>query len=73
MKTCTLQIEMGHNATEATKIICCLKGQSAADHSTVTRLFKKFYLGCKNLNNKVMSGSHKTMDKVIEVNLASST
>ena len=38
---------MGHKTAEATKNICCVKGEDAADHSTVIRWFKKFHFGCK--------------------------
>ena len=34
--------EQGHNTAEATKNICCVKKEDAADLSTVTRWFKKF-------------------------------
>ena len=51
-KFTTYEFELGHNATEANKNICCTKGEGAVDHSTVTRLFKKFHSGGKNLNNQ---------------------
>ena len=54
--------EMSHNAAEATKNICCTKDERAVDHSIITRWFKKFCLGCKNLNNQAMSGGPKTVD-----------
>ena len=31
------EFELGHNATEATKNICCAKGDGAVDHSIETR------------------------------------
>ena len=43
------------------KNICCVKGEGAGDHSRVTRWFKKFCLGCRNLINQVRSGRPKTM------------
>ena len=63
---------------KVTKIICCVKSEGTVDHSTVTRLFKKFCSGCKNLDNQVRSDKPKTMDieavlKAIEANPASST
>ena len=42
--------KLGHNAMEATKTFC-VKGEGAVDNITVTRLFKKLCLGCKNLND----------------------
>ena len=38
------KFELGHNVTEETKNICCVKGVSTIDHSTVSRWFKKFKL-----------------------------
>ena len=38
---------------EAIKTICCVKSGDAIDHSTVTKSFNKFYLGCKNLNDHI--------------------
>ena len=46
-------IELGHNAIEATKNVCFVKGKGTVDPSTVTRWVKKFPLGCKNLNEQV--------------------
>ena len=43
------KFKLGHNAMKAAKNICA-KDEGAVDHSTVTRWFKKFCLGCKNLN-----------------------
>ena len=40
--------ELGHNATEETKNICCTKGEGAVDYSTAIRRFKKFHLGKNN-------------------------
>ena len=36
------EFKLGHNAAETIKIICCAKGEAAADRSTVTRWLKKF-------------------------------
>ena len=36
--------------------------ENAIDQSTISRWFKKFYLGCKNLNNKARLSITKTMD-----------
>ena len=47
---------------EATKNICCVKGEGTFDHGTITRLLRKFCLGCKNLNNHAISSWPKTMD-----------
>ena len=67
------KFEMGHNVAEAIKIICCTNGER-----TVTRWFKKFCLGCKNLNDPVKLDKPKTVDsetvlQAIEANLSSST
>ena len=47
---------------EAIKNICCVKGKVAVDHSSVTRWFKKFCSGCKNLNEQARSSRLKTRD-----------
>ena len=44
--------KLNHNAMEATKNICSVKGESTVDHSIVTRWFKKFCLDCK-VNQKL--------------------
>ena len=49
---------LGHNAMEATKNICCVKGEGAVDPNIVTRWLKKF---CKNLDNQAKWGRPKTM------------
>ena len=46
----------------ANKNIGCMKGEGTIDYSTITRWFKKFCLGCKNLNNQPRSGRPKTVD-----------
>ena len=54
---------MDHNAVEATKNICCAKGEDAVDHRTITeQWFKKFHSGCKNLKNQARLGRPKTVD-----------
>ena len=63
----------GHNLSETTKNICCMKSEGTVDNSTVTRWFKKFYLSCKNVNNQARSKRSKTVNsktvlQVIEVN-----
>ena len=50
---------------EATKNICCLKGEIAIDHSIVHRWFKKFHTDCKDLNNRSRSGRPKTVDSKV--------
>ena len=60
------EFELGYNFTKATKNICCAKSEEAVDHSVVTRWFKKFYLGCKNLD------IHVGLIDATEANLASS-
>ena len=68
------KFELGHNTSQASKNICCIKSDDAGDHSTVTRWLKKFCLGCKNLNH--LASSEQDSDAVlqaIEVNLVSIT
>ena len=36
--------------------ICCVKGEGAVDHSTVTKWLKKFHTGCKKFDNQARSG-----------------
>ena len=72
------EFESDHNITEATENIFCMKDEGTVDHSTVTRRFKKFCLGCMNFDNQVISGWLKTMDSEvvlqdIEANPASNT
>ena len=38
------------------------KGESTVNHSKVTRHFKKFCSGYKNVDNQAMSGRVKTID-----------
>ena len=49
------------SAVEATKNIW-MKSECAVDHMTVTRWFKKFCSGYKNLNDQGRSGRPKTMN-----------
>ena len=46
---------------EVTKNICCTKGSAFDNHSTIMSWFKKFCLGCKNLNNQARLGRPKTV------------
>ena len=67
--------QLGHNAAEATKTFSYAK-EGTVDHSIVTRWFKKFRLGRKNLDNQTRPGRPKTVDsktvlKVKEANPAS--
>ena len=55
---------------EATKNVCCIKGESAVDHNKVTRWFKKFCSGFKNLNNQATDS--EVMLQAIKANLMSS-
>ena len=62
-----------HNTAEATKT-----GESTVDCSTVIRRFKKFRLGCNNLNNQARSHGPETRDfeavlHAMAANLVSST
>ena len=50
------------NAAEATKSIWCAKSEGAVNLSTVTtRWYKKFHLGCKNINDQAKLGRPKTI------------
>ena len=56
----------------------CAKGEGAVDYNLVSRGLKKFYKGCKNLDNQIRSVRPKTWDSLavlqaIEANLASNT
>ena len=46
------EFEQDHNSMEATKNICCAKEKGPVNYSSVIRWFKKFHLGCKNLNDQ---------------------
>ena len=54
--------ELGHNADKAAKNIFGTKGEGTIDNNIVTRWFKKFCLGFKNLNYLARSGKSKTVD-----------
>ena len=47
---------------EATKNICCVKGEGAIYCSTLTRWFKKFCSECKSLDDLTRSNRPKTVD-----------
>ena len=49
------EFEQSNKAVEATKNFCFAKGESTVDHCIVTRGFKKFLSGCKNLNDQSRS------------------
>ena len=57
-----LTFKLDHNAMEAAKNICCVKGERKVDHCTAPRWFKKFSSGCKNLDNQARSYRIKTVD-----------
>ena len=72
------KFKLSYDTVEATKNVCYAKDEGTVDPSTMTRWFKIFQLGCKNLNNQARWSRSKTMDseavpQAIEVNLASST
>ena len=71
------ELELAHNAAEATKNICCVKGEGTVDNSTVTKSFKKFLHGYKYFDDQIRSGRPKTVDsdavlQAIKVNPRSS-
>ena len=47
---------------EAAENICCVNSKAIVHHNTVTKWFKKFWLGCKTLDNQARSGRPKTLD-----------
>ena len=70
------EFEMDHNTAEATKNICCAKGEGAIDHDSVSSGFKKFCSGYKTLDDQKRSGRPKVIDtdavlQAIESNLMS--
>ena len=70
--------KQNHNAIEIAQTIYYVKDESAVNHSTVKRWFKKFRPGYKNLDNQAKSGRPKTVDSVVvlkamEANSTSST
>ena len=72
------EFKVGNNTVKATKSICCVKIEGGVDGSTVTKWFKKFCLGYKNLIDHARSYSPKTMDSEVmlrarKANLESST
>ena len=40
--------------------ICCAKGKGTFDLSTITKWLKKFFSGCKNIDNRAKSGKPKS-------------
>ena len=74
LTSCALLV---HNVTEANKNIYCPKDEDTIDHSTVTRWFKTFLSGFKNLGHLARSGGPKSIDsevvlKAIKANSTSS-
>ena len=59
------EFRLGHNDVEATKNICCVKSEGMVHYNRVTRWFKKFCLGCKNLNDQARSERPKTMESEV--------
>ena len=53
------KLELSHNTTEATKNICYVKGKTQL--MTITKKFKKFHWGCKNLDDLARLGRPKIM------------
>ena len=54
------EFKPGNNTMEATKNVCCVKDESAVDHSSVTRWLRNL-----NLVERT-SARPKTMDSVVE-------
>ena len=54
------EFKLGCNITDTIKNICCAKVKGTVDHISVSRSFKKFCSGYKNLNDQAMSGMLKT-------------
>ena len=55
------EFELGYNASEVTKNICCPKDEGLVDHSKVTRWLKKYHSSCKNLTELARLGKPKTV------------
>ena len=66
------EFQLGHSIMEASQNIC-VKGESTVDHNSVTRLFKKLCLGCKNFNDQTKSDRPEIMLQAIKIHLGSST
>ena len=66
------KFQLDHDTMEATKNICYTKDNGTVNYFTITRLFKKFCWGCKNLNNQSKLDC-ETVLQAIEANLANST
>ena len=56
------EFKLVHNAEETTKNICYAKSEGAVDYSPVIRLFQKFHLGYKNVDDQARSGWPKIVD-----------
>ena len=72
------EFKLSLNTEEVPKNISCMKGEGVVDHSRITRWFKKFRSGCKNLDDQARSGRSKTVDseavlQTIEANPVSNT
>ena len=69
------EFKLGHDRSNQN--ICCAKGDGTVDFSTIIRWFKKFYLGCKNLDNQASSSKPITKDskalQTIDANPVSSS
>ena len=55
------KLQLNHKIDEAIKNIFAAKDEGAFDYNTVTRLFKKFYLGWENLDDQARSGRPQTV------------
>ena len=71
------EFQLGYNVTKAAKITC-MKEEGAVDLGTVSRCFKKFRSGCKNLDDQVKSRRpknvySKTVLQAVATNPVSST
>ena len=56
------EFEMGHNAVEETKRICCAKDEDVLYHNRETQIFYWFSLCCKNLEAQERPSRPKTVD-----------
>ena len=70
------EFEPVHNTAEATKSICCAKGDSTDDHNPATRWLKKFCSGYMKVSQarsvRPKNGDSEVVYQVIKTNLASS-
>ena len=63
------KFELGHNTAKAIRYIYCAKDEGTVDYNTVTRWFKEFNWGKKDLDDR---GRSESVLQAIEKNPVSS-